>query len=173
MTPPNCYVHVGENCHGNLGTYSRDGDGDNPLLTPTRARSWTHSCTCSLPSHRAPTHATMCSPPPHMPHTRTAPECHLVVTDLWAPRRSGVLHLSIHDRNSRRRPSSHLVDRAKGTDAWQVAACQSSPSLRHTTQPPAAHVARFQGPESPVSRIRMPRVCACLARSLRGRTPSP
>ena len=25
-------VHVGENRHGNLGTHSRDGDGDNPLL---------------------------------------------------------------------------------------------------------------------------------------------
>ena len=28
------YVHVGENRHGNLGTYSRDGDGDDPLLFP-------------------------------------------------------------------------------------------------------------------------------------------
>ena len=27
------YVHVGESRHGNLGTYSRDGEGDNPLLS--------------------------------------------------------------------------------------------------------------------------------------------
>ena len=35
------YIHVGENRHGNLGTYSRDGEGDNPLLS---ARMNTHEC---------------------------------------------------------------------------------------------------------------------------------
>ena len=26
------YIHMGENRHGNLGTYGGDGNGDNPLL---------------------------------------------------------------------------------------------------------------------------------------------
>ena len=39
-------VHVGENRHGNLGTYGRDGDGDNPLLysLPPQVSSGVHGC---------------------------------------------------------------------------------------------------------------------------------